>query len=88
MTTTEATQAIRQMIGPMIFGATFTTLDGRTRTGAFILRPSDNLPYDADAQGNLLVRDMNVRADGDPGVRTIRLESVTSLRVRGREVAR
>lgn len=80
------TAEFRRLLRGRIFGATFRTADGRLRTGCFRLDVRKGLTgaglgYDADDAGNLIVFDMRKRA-----YRTIKLERVESLRVRGVEV--
>lgn len=86
MTTKEATREIRRLLGSRIFGATFEKSDGSIRTGSFRLGvrkevDGAGISYDPASVGNLIVFDMRLGA-----YRTIRLESVRSLRVRGRTI--
>lgn len=86
MTTQQATRTIRGMLGDArIFGATFIKANGEERTGSFRLgvdkRKGGSLNYDPESRGNLIVWDMNAR-----GYRTIPLDRVKVLRVRGREI--
>lgn len=83
MNTNTTTSEVRAMIGGRIFGATFVKRDGTVRTGAFRFGVRHELKgvgmrYDAAERRNLVVFDMRKRE-----YRTIRLESLVSLRVRG-----
>lgn len=83
---TAAVNEIKRMLGGQIFGATFTKRDGSLRSGSFRLGVRRDLvgvglAYDAPARGNLIVWDMTKRA-----YRTIRLDAVQSLTVRGKTV--
>lgn len=88
MTTAEATRQVRRLLGnARIFGATFIKANGERRTGAFRLGVRKNLVgtgvpgYNPEEHGNLIVWDMNAQ-----GYRTIKLERVECLRVRGKEI--
>ena len=81
-----AVAEIRKILGTRIFGAKFTKRDGSTRSGSFRLGVHKDLvgvglAYDAPARGNLIVWDMTKKA-----YRTIRLDAVESLTVRGKTI--
>lgn len=82
----EAVAEIRKILGSNIFGARFRKRDGTLRTGSFRLGVHKDLTgaglsYDPAARGNLIVYDMTKRA-----YRTIRLDAVEELTVRGRAI--
>ena len=79
----ETKQDARDLIGNSIFGAKFIKRDGTLRTGSFRVHVKKNLTgagssYDRDARRNLTVYDMVKEA-----YRTIRLDSVIELTVKG-----
>lgn len=80
------TKGIRQALGDKFFGATFEKRDGTLRHGTFRLGVRRDLKgvgmaYDTNERGNLIVWDVQKKA-----YRTIRLEALISIRVRGREI--
>ena len=84
---TEQVQNFRALVGAGIFGCTFEKRNGDMRSGSFRFGVQKDLTgagssYDRDARGNITVYDMNKE-----GYRTIRLESIKTITVRGVTVA-
>jgi len=83
---TDEVREFRRLVGRLIFGATFLKRDGSLRSGSFRLGVQKDLTgagsaYDRESRGNVTVFDMNKQA-----YRTIRLDALQSLTVRGHTV--